>query len=255
MKQRVYLLVTLVLLSLNVPAEDLDIKLTASKIIDLTQPMYEGMSYWPGGVPFRMERLVDYPEGYRLHKFTMGENTGTHVDAPAHFIKGNQSIDEIPLGKLVVPIVMIDVQNQAGVDPDYQLTASDVEAWEANHGKIESNSLVIMNTGWHKKFSKPEQYINMDDEGVMHFPGYSPAAAQLLVERDVAGIGIDTLSIDYGKAGDLATHKIILNENKYQIENMGNLDALPPRGSVAVIGVLPVRGGSQAQARIFALLP
>ena len=260
MKQWVYVFITipflsLNFLSLNVLAEDLDQKITATKIIDLTQAMYEGMPYWPGGVPFEMERLVDYDQGYQLHKFSMGENTGTHVDAPSHFIKGKQPIDGIPLNKLVVPIVMINVQEQSSADPDYQLTVSDVEAWEADHGKIESNSLVILNTGWYKKFGDPEQYVNMDSEKVMHFPGYSPEAAQLLVERDIAGIGIDTLSLDHGKSKDFATHVIILKENKYQIENMANLDALPPKGAVAVIGVLPIRGGSQAQARIFALLP
>ena len=254
MKQWIYALIA-ILLSLNVQAEELDIKISATKIVDLTQPMYEGMPYWPGGVPFTMERLVDYDQGYQLHKFAMGENTGTHVDAPSHFIKGNQPIDGIPLNKLVVPIAMINVQEQSGADPDYQLTVGDIEAWEAEHGQIESNSLVVLNTGWFKKFGEPEQYVNMDGEHVMHFPGYSPEAAALLVERDVAGIGIDTLSLDFGKSKDFATHVIMLKENKYQIENMGNLDALPVKGAIAVIGVLPVRGGSQAQARIFALLP
>lgn len=255
MKQWLCVLILLPFLPHAAPAVDLNTGLTAAKVVDLTQPLHEGVPYWPGGVPFRMERLADYDDGYRLHKYSMGENTGTHVDAPSHFIKGNQSIDAIPLNRLVAPIVMIDVQQLADTDPDYQLTAETIEGWEAEHGKIPAGSLVIMNTGWYRKYDDPEQYINLDHQNVMHFPGYSPEAARLLADRDIAGIGIDTLSIDRGKSTAFSAHKIMLKQNKYQIENLNNLDSLPPTGAVAVVGVLPVRGGSQAQARIFAFLP
>ena len=114
---------------------------------------------------------------------------------------------------------------------------------------------MVLNSGWHAKFHNPEEYINMDTANVMHFPGYSPQAAALLVDRDVAAIGIDTLSLDHGSSKTFATHLIMLKANKYQIENMANLDVLPAVGAIAVIGVLLVRGGSQAQVRIFALLP
>lgn len=257
MKLWVYTLsiVMLSLQSFQTQADLLKNPISASKIIDLTQPMYEGMPFWPGGVPFRMERLVDYDQGYQLHKFSIGENTGTHVDAPSHFIQGNRSIDAIPLNQLVVPIVMINIQRKVDKNPDYQLTADDVTEWEQEHGRIPENSLVVLNTGWYKRFNAPEQYINQDSEGVMHFPGFGSDAAELLVERDVAGIGIDTLSLDYGASEDFASHVIMLKANKYQIENMANLNELPATGATAIIGVLPVRGGSQAQARIFALLP
>lgn len=229
---------------------------TFSQVLDLTQPMYEGMPFWPGGVPFTMTRLVDYAEGgYRLHKFEVGENTGTHVDAPSHFIEGGTPIENIALNQLVTPAVMIDIQDKVAQDEDYLLSADDVRAWEAEHGEIPSGALVILNTGWYKRFGEPERYINMDAEGVMRFPGYGPDAAELLLERDVAGIGIDTLSLDNGSAETFATHDIMLGADKYQIENMANLDALPPTGATIVVGVLPVRDGSQAQARIFALLP
>jgi len=236
-------------------AEKLDRKIEAATVIDLTHPVYEDMPFWPGGVPFKMERLADYDQGYRLHKFNMGENTGTHVDAPSHFVKGNRNIDEIPLKRLIVPAVMIDVQEEVKSDPNYQLSVEDIRKWEKKHGEIKKGTLVIMNSGWYRKFSNPPDYVNMDDKKVMHFPGYSPEAAELLVERDVAGIGIDTLSLDYGLSKDFKTHVIMLKANKYQIENMNNLDMLPPVGAVVVIGVLPVKGGTQAPARIFALLP
>ena len=241
--------------SANADAENLRRPLRATRIIDLTHAMHDGMPFWPGGVPFRMTRLVDYDKGYQLHKFEMGENTGTHVDAPSHFIKGNRTIDRIPLSDLVLPAVVIDVKARASKNPDYQLSAADIRAWEAKHGPVPARSLVILNTGWHRRFADPAQYINMDDAKVMHFPGFGKDSAEWLLKRNVTAIGIDTLSLDHGASKDFATHIIMLKANKYQIENLANLDALPAKGATVVIGVLPVKDGSQAQARIFALLP
>ena len=229
---------------------------SANKAVDLTHPIHHNMAFWPGGVPFKKEALTSYKNnGYLLHKFIVGENTGTHVDAPAHFIQGNRSIDQLPIDQLILPIVVIDAKAQVAADPDYQLSTADIRRWEADHGAVPENSLVIMNSGWHQRFDTPKRYLNMDDDNVMHFPGYSPQAAALLVKRRVAGIGIDTLSLDHGPSTTFATHVVMLKANKYQIENLANLNALPATGATAVIGVLPVRGGSQAQARIFALLP
>jgi kynurenine formamidase len=239
----------------NVRADRLRQTIQATKAIDLTHVMHENMPFWPGGLPFKKTRLVDYDQGYQFHKFEMGENTGTHVDAPSHFIRGKRSIDKIPLADLIVPVVVIDVQDKAAAQPDYRLSADAVRAWEARHGAIPAGSLVILNTGWHKRFGDAQLYINMDADKVMQFPGYGKDSAELLVQRDVAGIGIDTLSLDHGPSKDFATHLVMLGANKYMIENMANLDALPPTGATAVIGVLPVQDGSQAQARIFALLP
>ncbi len=253
------LLLAVVILGFMLPSADaaeiLKHRIQATKVIDLTHPLYDEMPFWPGGVPFKKIRLVDYDQGYQLHKFETGENTGTHVDAPSHFIKGNKTIDQLSLSELIVPAVVIDIQKKVAENPDYQLTAADVRTWEAEQGKIPAGSLVIINTGWHKRFVNPKKYINMGDDKVMHFPGFGPDSAEFLVERNVAGIGIDTLSLDYGPSKDFATHVIMLKANKYQIENLTNLDALPPTGATIIVGVLPVKNGSQAQARIIALLP
>ncbi|HEY5865719.1 MAG TPA: cyclase family protein [Candidatus Tectomicrobia bacterium] len=239
----------------SVRSENLRQTIQATKVIDLTHTMHENMAFWPGGVPFKKIRLVDYDQGYQLHKFDMGENTGTHVDAPSHFIKGKRPIDQIPLADLIVPAVVIDVQEKVAAHPDYQLSADDVRAWEAKHGTIPAGTLVILNTGWHKRFGDGQRYINMDANKVMHCPGYGKESAVLLVQRDIVGIGIDTLSLDHGPSKDFPTHLVILGANKYMLENMANLDTLPPTGATVMIGVLPVQDGSQAQARIFALLP
>jgi kynurenine formamidase len=236
-------------------AEALRQSVTATQVVDLSHDMYEGMSYWPGGVPFTMTRLVDYDQGYRLHKFEVGENTGTHIDAPKHFVDGAPGLDAIALRDLVVPAVVIDVKDKVADNVDYRLSAADVEAWEAEHGAIPAGSLVILNTGWHQRFADQAEYANQDEGGVMHFPDYAKDAAELLVARDVVGIGIDTLSLDYGPAKSFDTHLVMLGAEKYQIENLANLDALPPTGATVIVGVLKVRDGTQAQARILALLP
>ncbi|MEM9539256.1 MAG: cyclase family protein [Cyanobacteria bacterium P01_E01_bin.42] len=103
--------------------------------------------------------------------------------------------------------------------------------------------------------SDPEKYLNLDADQVMHFPGFGPDSAELLLDRNVVGIGIDTLSLDRGISKKFETHLVMLNANKYQIENLANLDALPPIGATIIVGVLPVKDGSQAQARVLALLP
>jgi kynurenine formamidase len=236
-------------------ADDLRERVQARRILDLTHMMHEGMPYWPGGVPFKMIRLVDYDQGYRLHRFEMGENTGTHVDAPSHFAKGKRAIHEIPLADLVVPAVVIDAKARVAANPDYQLAAADIAAWEGRHGRIPAGSLAIMNTGWSARFASQAAYANQDPGQVMHFPGFGKDAAEALIARGVAGIGIDTLSLDHGPSKDFATHHLMLGANKYMVENLANLDALPPTGATVVIGVLPVKDGSQAQARVFALLP
>ena len=191
-----------------------------------------------------------------MHNFAMWENIGMHVDSPSHFAagKGKRTIDQLPLDQLIVPIAVINMQTKVVSNDDYMMTVADVTEWESKNGMIEEGYLFVMNTGWHQKFSDPHEYVNQDNEGVLHFPGFSPADAKLLVERQVAGIGIDALSLGSGNDLSFPVDNVILAANKFQIENLNNLDALPTTGTVAVIGVLPIRDGSQAQARVIALI-
>ena len=224
-------------------------------VIDLTHPMHAAMPVWPGGVPFKMERVVDYDQGYRLQRFEMGENTGTHVDAPAHFVEGKRTIEKLTADELVVPLAVLNVKEKVAGNADYQVSGADIVDWEAVHGPVPVGSLFVANTGWHKRFSDPNKYVNQDGAGVMHFPGFSAEAAKLLLEREVVGIGIDTLSLDHGPSKDFATHKVMLGADKYMIENLANLDAVPEIGATVVVGVMPVADGTQAQARVIALVP
>jgi kynurenine formamidase len=225
------------------------------KIVDLTHAIQEAMPIFPGGVPFKKEVVVDYDAGYRAHKFELGENTGTHVDAPAHFFQGKPTISEIAVDELVVPLAVINVSKKVKSDPDYQVSGSDIVDWEGVNGPVPVGSLFVANTGWHKRFQDPAKYLNADAEGVLHFPGFSAEAAKLLMERDVVGLGIDTLSLDHGISKDFATHKVVLAAGKYQVENLANLDDLPDVGATVVVAVLPVVDGTQAQARVLALVP
>jgi kynurenine formamidase len=225
------------------------------RIVDLTHPLEEDMALWPGGEPFRMERVVDYDQGYRVHRFEMGENVGTHVDAPSHFIEGGPGIDAIAPGKLVAELVIVDVRRQAARNPDYAVQPRDLVAHESQYGRIPEGSVVVAYTGWYERFSDPPRYANQDEAGTMHFPGWSREAAALAVERRAAGIGIDTLSIDPGNSRDFAAHRLALGAGLYQLENLTNLEDVPLRGATVVVGVLPVRDGTQAPARVLALVP
>ena len=230
------------------------VELGTAQVIDLTHVLSEDGPIWPGATSLERKTLVDYVDGYFLQSFYLGDNIGTHVDAPAHFVEGALKIHELGAETLVAPVVVIDAQDQAAADADYQLTRQDVLDWEAENGHIQAGTFVIMNTGWYKKWSIPGAYNNIDAVGVQHFPGFGPDSAALLLEREVAGIGIDTLSLDHGASTDFATHILILGANKYQVENLNNLDAVPTTGAYISIGVIPVKDAGQAQARVFAYL-
>jgi kynurenine formamidase len=225
------------------------------RVVDLTHPMREDMPFWPGGVPFKMTRLVDYDQGYRLHRFEMGENTGTHVDAPSHFARGKRSAADIPVGELVAPAAVLDVRDKVERDADYLVSVNDVVDYESAHGPLPPGAIVIANTGWHARWRDPASYVNQDAAGTMHFPGFAGQTAELLIERDIAGVGIDTLSLDHGPSKDFPAHHAVLGANKIGIENLANLGKLPAAGATVIVGVLAVHEGSQAQARVVALVP
>ncbi len=227
-----------------------------AELVDLAHPLSEETVYWPGGVPFRKEMLVDYSQGFRMFKFEMGENVGTHVDAPAHFVAGAPTIDQIPLRHLVAPAAVVDVSTEVERDVDYRLTVDDLRAWEEQNGPIPSGTLVLMRTGWGKRAGDLTQYQNMDEGKTMHFPGFSGEAAEFLTkERDIVGIGIDTLSLDYGPSKDFIVHQVMLGAAKYQIENLANLERLPEKGAVLIVMPLKVKDGTQAEGRLVALVP
>lgn len=227
-----------------------------AEVIDLTHDLKEGIPLFPGGIPFTLEPLTQLADGYYMNSFVSGEHTGTHVDSPAHFGKGLPAVDEIPPTRLVSQGILIDVQSKAAANPDYVLTLVDLQDWEKANGRIPARTLVILNTGWHQRWENPDRYLNRDEGGALHFPGFSAEAVRHLVkERDVNGIGIYTASVDPGKSATFDAHKAVLQGGRYQVENLDNLNLLPVRGFSVIVAPMKISRGSGAPARVLAIVP
>ncbi|MCS7223493.1 MAG: cyclase family protein [Armatimonadetes bacterium] len=224
------------------------------RIIDLTHTLSPGIPVWPGNPPFELKNLARHDQGYYANAFSCAEHTGTHIDAPVHFISQQRYASDIPALNLVGEARVIDIRRAVSKNPDYALTSRDVLDHEARFGTIPPRSFVIARTGWEERWSRPKDYVNQDEGGVMHFPGFSPDAIALLLTRGINGVGIDTLSIDPGPSKDFAAHKVLLKAGKIAIENLTNLRELPPRGASLIVGALKIREGSGAPARVFALI-
>lgn len=192
---------------------------------------------------------------YFARTISLPEHFGTHLDAPAHFARGLWTVDQIPPERLVAPLAVIDVSANVKNDADYLISVEDIAKWEQAHGQIPLGSVVIVHTGWDSRWNSVKDYRNPDAKGVMHFPGYSQDAAKFLVEgRNVLGIGIDTLSIDYGPSKDFAVHQYTLVHSVYHLENVANLDRAPASGAIVVVAPMKLEGGSGSPVRILALV-
>jgi len=226
-------------------------------VIDLTHTLNAQVpTYEPPAKPAIQVKTVATiaKDGYFAREISLPEHFGTHLDAPAHFVQGMWSVDQIPTERLVAPLVVMDISENAKGNPDYQISVEDIAAWEKVHDQIPLNSVVMARTGWDSRWNSVKDYRNADSKGVMHFPGYSEDAAHFLVEgRKVVGIGIDTLSIDYGPSKDFPVHQYDLGHSVYQLENVANLDRAPASGGLVVIAPMKLEGGSGAPVRILAL--
>ncbi len=227
-----------------------------AEVVDLTHDLREGTPLFPGGIAFGLKPLTQLADGYYMNSFVCGEHTGTHIDAPAHFGKGLPTVDEIPPTRLVSQGILIDVQAQSAANSDYVLTLLDLQGWEKANGRVPARSLVILNTGWHQRWESQDRYLNRDETGTMHFPGFGGDAIRFLIkERNVNGLGIDTASIDPGRSKTFEAHKATLLAGHYQVENLDNLSLLPPRGFSVIVAPMKISRGSGAPARVFAIVP
>jgi kynurenine formamidase len=230
---------------------------SAARLIDLTYPLHSGIPYWPGQGyhPFRWESINQLEtHGVAAGRFAMPEHLGTHVDAPSHFVPSPITADRIPLEDLVRPGVVVDISRRAAWDEGALLEPGDLEAWEAEHGPIPPRAIVLLHSGWGRRWSNPAAFAN-PVEGRLRFPAVSAEAARLLVEaRDIAGLGVDTLSADNGEVAGSPCHRIVHGAGRYIVENLANLELLPPTGMLVVIAPLPIVGGTGAPARVFAMI-
>lgn len=228
-----------------------------AQIHDLTHPVNARTPTFGGERDsFRYEVLSDMKQdGYASGAFRMPEHFGTHVDAPAHFIERKESIDKLRLKNFIAPAVVIDIRAKVQANADYQLSAEDIREFEKG-GAIPEGAVVLLLTGWDKRYNEPQRYRNADASGVLHFPGFSIEAIDYLLKQPkIVALGIDTLSIDYGASKNFQGHRISHGSGLYHIENMTNLDKLPSRGAVIFVGVIPIEGGSGSPARIIAITP
>lgn len=228
------------------------------KVVDLTYALNAGNPYWPGPdyKPFHYEIFATLEKnGVLSGRFEMAEHSGTHLDAPNHFAKGQISVDAIPLRQLIGEGIVIDASQECSKNADFQLSSDDILKWEKKHGRIPAGAIVFLYTGWGKYWNDYARYKNQDSSGALHFPGFAPEAARLLVMRNVSGLGIDTLSVDYGLSKTFDVHHITHPAGKYHIENAAHLDRLPPRGVMILVAPIKIDGGTGGPARVLAFLP
>lgn len=233
------------------------------KFVDLSYSFGPDTIYWPTAESFTLTPVSHgrTPLGYwyAANNLSMAEHGGTHMDAPIHFAEGGHTVDAVSLHSCIGPAAVIDVRMQSAADRDYRLTVDDIKGWERRNGRLPPGALVIMWSGWGKFWPDKLRYLGTDqkgDVGHLHFPGFSKEAAEFLVkERDVAAIGVDTASIDYGQSTDFMVHQVINGAGKPAFENLANVDRLPANGATLMALPIKIAGGSGAPARIVAILP
>jgi kynurenine formamidase len=233
------------------------------RMIDLTHPYNADTVSWPTSpTRFTLERhahgYTDAGFFYAANSLCTPEHGGTHLDAPIHFAEGRRTTEQVPLEQLIAPAVVIDVGASAGADRDYRLTVDDVLAFEEQHGRIAAGTIVLMRTGWDRHWPDVRAYLGDDtpgDASRLSFPGYGVEAAKLLVhDRRVGVLGIDTASIDYGRSTDFLVHRLAAEENVPGLENLMNLDELPPTGAILIALPMKIEGGSGGPLRAVALV-
>lgn len=230
--------------------------------IDLTYPFDEQTIYWPTADKFRLdtvsEGITDNGYYYSAYAFCAAEHGGTHLDAPVHFAAGKQSMDEIPLDRLIGDAVVMDVSEKALQNKDYLINVADFEAWEAANGRLPDDIIVLLRTGYGKFWPDRLTYMGTDEIGPqavakLHFPGLDPAAATWLVnQRKIKAIGLDTPSIDYGQSTLFESHQILFKADIPAFENVANLEQLPIKGAWVIALPMKIKGGSGGPLRIVA---
>lgn len=225
-------------------------------MIDLTHRIHRAIPIWPNSTIFTTQIRQEFsPENhFRVYDYCLAAGTGTHMDAPSHCVQSGKSIADFELSELIGPGCIIDISASVSDNPDYAITVEDLRNWENNHGTIPPKAIFLANTGWSKYWSTPLQYINADSQGQLHFPGFSESAAQWLVNRRILGVGIDTLSIDCGISQTYPAHQVFLNHGLFQLENLTNLDKLPPTGAMIFALPIKIENAPEAPARVIAMI-
>lgn len=233
--------------------------------VDLSHEFGADTLYWPTAEGFRHEvdfaGMTDKGYYYSSFRISSSEHGGTHLDAPIHFAEGRRSAAAIPLNQLIGAAAVVDVSAKTAQDADYLIGVADVKAWEKQHGQLSDGIILLFNTGWHRRWPQAEAYLGTAERGPdavakLHFPGISPElAAWLVSERQLAAVGIDTASIDYGQSTLFEAHRTLFEHEIPGFENVAGLDSLPATGALVVALPMKIRGGSGGPLRIVAWVP
>lgn len=241
------------------------------KVVDLTQTLSEDTPLLVLPEPFgqtaafsrqEISRYDDRGVAWHWNNFTVGEHTGTHFDAPVHWISGkdvpNNTTDTIAPRTFVAPVVVIDRSKEVAANPDFLLTAADVKAWEAEHGAIPKGSWVVLRSDWYPRNTSTEAFLNADANGP-HTPGPSVDCVKYLLEKGVLGWGNECVGTDAGAAATFdppfPAHALLLGAGAYGLASLVNLDKLPATGALLVVAPLKIVGGTGSPVRAFALVP
>jgi kynurenine formamidase len=239
------------------------------EVVDLTAPLSDRTPILqlpePFGntVPFTLEEISHYDErgpAWYWNNIATGEHTGTHFDAPVHWVTGKdrEDVAQVPASRLVAPAVVLDVTAQVAGNPDFLLEREHVEAWQAEHGPLPDGGWLLYRTGWDARSADAEAFLNADETGP-HTPGVSVECATWLAEQTpIIGLGVETVGTDAGGAHSFAPpfpcHSFLLGAGKYGLTQLQNLARLPARGAVVLAGPLPIVGGSGSPTRVLALV-
>jgi kynurenine formamidase/peptidoglycan/xylan/chitin deacetylase (PgdA/CDA1 family) len=235
------------------------------QFVDLTHSFEPGIPHWKGFPDEKLETLYWYDpgvgtlgSGFYAQYFSIVGQWGTHVDSPAHFIKGLRTVDQIDVKEMILPLVVIDVHEKVAKNPDYTITMEDVRTWEEKHGKIPKGAFVAMRTDWSKRWPDAVAMQNKDANGTAHYPGWSMEVLKYLYEdRKITASGHEPTDTDPGIAtskDDYSLETYILQQNHYQIELLTNLDRVPEAGALVVVAFPKPKNGSGFPARVFAIL-
>ena len=225
-------------------------------VVDLTHTYSPRLPVFPAFKPVQIKPKFSLAkDGFFANEITFDEHTGTHMDAPVHFVASATTVDRLPVDRLIAPFAVVSIASRAAKDPDTAVTVDDIVAWEKQHGRVPRGAIVAIHTGWDARIATPDRFLNRDKGGTMHAPGFGEAAARFLVqERDIVGVGIDTLRLDLGAATKFVAHLALLGAGKYGLELMANLMMVPPSGATIVVGAPKHEGGSGGPVRLLALV-
>lgn len=230
--------------------------LSYRRVVDLTHTLSPDFPVFPFYRPVQIRRLATVEaDGWGASELTYAEHTGTHLDAPAHFVAGGTTADGIDVERFVAPLVVVSIVEKAARDDDALLSVDDLHAWERRHGRIPPGAVVALHSGWEARLAHPGRFLNADASGAMHSPGFCAAAARWLVdEREVAGAATDTVSLDVGASTDYAAHRVFLPAGRFGLENVARLGTIPPAGATIVVGGPKHLGATGGPARLLALV-